>query len=108
MYRDISGNGTAYAMCVLPAAYLFKNITANGTTSVKGSPGVLKGIIVNSLGTVASLTTIYDSTSASGTKVGSLNTLSILGPIDYDVWMTTGITITTTGVLPPDITVIYL
>lgn len=105
-YRDL-GDGS-YVHCHLGPAYLFSNITTATTTVVKGSPGTLKAIIINSLGTVASVATIYNNTAGSGTKLGTINTLALLGPIVYDVWMSTGITVVTTGTLPPDITVIYL
>lgn len=108
MYRDIFNDGTAFALTVMPCAYLFRNITGTGTTVVKNAPGILKAVIVNGLGTVASACTIYNNTAGSGTKVGTINTLSLSGNFDYDVWMDTGITIVTTGILAPDLTIVYV
>lgn len=106
-YRDL-GDGS-YAPCLIGPGYAFTNITTSTTTVVKGTFCILKSIIVNSLGTVASVVTIYNNSAASGTKVGTLNTLALLGVIDYGgIVLSNGLTITTTGIVPPDITIIYL
>lgn len=84
------------------------NITAAGTYLIKTGPGVLRKVIFNkliSLGTV----TIYDSLTASGTKIGSpASPLTILQQqvvLDYNVAFLNGLTVVTT--LGQDITVTY-
>ena len=85
----------------------FVNITTATTTVVKASSGILKSITINSLGTVASLVTIYNNTAASGAKIGTINSLTIYGSFTFNVPFSTGLTIVTTGTVAPDITVVY-
>jgi hypothetical protein len=87
--------------------FSYSNITSATTTTVKSGAGFLHAIIINT--PVASATiTIYDSTTGSGTKIGTITlgaTLAndIYGNFLYDVYFTTGLTIVTSGVT--DITV---
>jgi hypothetical protein len=83
----------------------YAHISAATTTTVKSGAGVLHLINVGSLGTVASTATIYDNTTATGTVIGILNTLTLSGPFQYDVAFSTGLTIVTTGTVAPDLTV---
>lgn len=85
----------------------FSNITTSTTTVVKASAGVLKRVVINSKGTVASLTTIYNNTSASGAKIGTIDSLNLSGVFEYDAAFDTGLTIVTTGTVAPDVTVVY-
>jgi len=77
------------------------------TTLVKTGSGILHKIIVSGLGTVASKCEIYDNTSATGTLIGEIDTLTLSGPFTYDVAFTTGLTVKTTGTIAPRITVVY-
>ena len=101
--NTIAGNTTN----TLSAANGFRSITATGTTTIKTGAGVLHTVCINSLGTVASVVAIYDSTTATGTKIGTINSLTLGGSFVYDVAFSNGLTIATTGVLAPDITVSY-
>lgn len=89
--------------------YSYNNITTATTTTVKSGVGTLHSITINT--PVASGTiTIYDSTTGSGTKIGTITnpaTLLQMGPLvaAYDIAFTTGLTIVTTGA--QDITVVY-
>lgn len=85
----------------------FSNIVTSTTTVVKASAGTLKRVVINSKGTVASLTTIYNNTSATGAKIGTIDSLNLSGVFEYDVAFSTGLTIVTTGTVAPDITVVY-
>ncbi len=90
--------------------YQHKNITTATTTDVKGSPGFLHTVSINT--PVASSTIkIYDNTAGSGTLIGTITlpaTLLSQGPMYalLDVWCSVGITIVTTGT--SDITVSYV
>jgi hypothetical protein len=85
------------------AGFSFTNITTSTTTTVKSGAGVLHLVNINADGTVASVTTVYDSLVGSGTKIATINSLNLSGPFQYDIAFSTGLTIVTTGA--PDITV---
>lgn len=85
----------------------YRNITTATTTVVKSGVGTVKGVLINSKGTVASVITIYDNTSATGTKIGTIDSLTLSGFFDLGVVFSTGLTIVTTGTVAPDITIIY-
>jgi hypothetical protein len=87
----------------------YANITTATTTQVKASAGVLHTITINSLGTVASSITVYDSTTGTGTKIATIDSLSAtgLGSKIYDVSFATGLTVVTTGTAAPDITLSF-
>jgi hypothetical protein len=83
--------------------YIHRNITTGATTVVKSDAGVLKGITVNT--TAAGTITIYDNTSAAGTKIGTLKSSVVEGTYEYNVAFATGLTIVTGAA--SDITVAY-
>lgn len=85
----------------------FSHISTSTTTTVKSGAGTLKGVTVNTLGTVASTCTIYDNTTATGTIIAVINTLALGGSFTYDIKFSTGLTIVTTGTVAPDITVSF-
>jgi hypothetical protein len=87
--------------------YSFVNITTATTTVVKATAGRLHSVTINSKGTVSSLVTIYNNTSAAGTKVATIDSLNLSGVYVFDADCTTGITVVTTGTVAPDITVLY-
>jgi hypothetical protein len=86
---------------------LFRNITTATTTVVKTGAGVLRGITINTKGTIASSVTIYDNTAGSGTKIATIDSLNLAGQFEYDIAFATGVTVVTTGTVAPDITVSY-
>jgi len=83
--------------------YSYRNITSATTTNVVSGPGVLKSITVNT--TAAGTITIYDNTSATGTKIGTLKSSVAEGTYDFSAAFTTGLTIVTGAA--SDITVSY-
>ena len=87
--------------------FSYNNISAATTTVVKSGSGILHSICVNIKGTVASTTTVYDNTAASGNKIATIDSLSALGSYLYDVEFSTGLTLVTTGTIAPNITVSY-
>lgn len=101
----VQGAATGTPLPTVAGGNTFTNITTATTTTVKSGAGVLHTVCVNSLGTVASSTTIYDNTAGSGTKIATLNTLALLGCQTYDVAFATGLTVVTTGTIAPDVTI---
>jgi len=100
------GNAASSAVNV-QTSFLFSNITTATTTTVKSGAGILRGVTINTKGTIASAVTIYDSLSGSGTKIGTIDSLNLAGQFEYDIAFSTGLTIVTTGTVAPDITVAY-
>jgi len=100
--NDVTVNGSINTQDV---AFEYLNITTSTTTAVKSGSGVLHSISINTLGSVASLVTVYDNTSGSGTKIATINSLTLSGSFIYDITFNTGLTIVTTGA--PNITVSY-
>jgi hypothetical protein len=89
--------------------YSFNNITTATTTTVKSGAGTLHAIVFNTI--VASATvTVYDNTTATGTKIGTYtlpSTITSDNPFEilYDAAFATGLTIVTSGAT--DITALY-
>ena len=100
-----SGNDTIIANI---ATFIITNTNLsviNQPKLVKSGSGVLKRIIVNTIGTGSPTVTLYDNTTNSGTIIGILS-LSTVGSINYDLNFTNGLTIvasSTTG----DFTLVY-
>lgn len=87
-------------------AYKYANITGDATTLVKSGPGIMHGICVNTP-TATETSTVYDSLTATGTKIATLTSYTGLpGCYIYDVAFATGLTIVT-AVASGDITVSY-
>jgi hypothetical protein len=97
----------------------YTNITGNSTITIKSSSGTLHGILINNNSTGGTVT-IYDSTSASGTTIASLQigtstggTLSLtgtptstfLGPLGLE--FVNGLTVVSAGSTSNNITFIY-
>lgn len=87
----------------------FSNITTNTTTTVKSGAGILWRIVINTKGASANTATVYDNTAGSGTKIGTIDTVTgATGEIDYGgVNFATGLTIVTATGTAADITVVY-
>lgn len=85
-------------------AYAYANISTNTTTTVKSGTGVLHAITINT--TAAATITIYDSLTATGTKIGTIAASPVIGStLRFDVAFATGLTIVTAGA--SDLTVSY-
>lgn len=84
------------------------NITTATTTVVKSGSGFLHLIMVNAAAASATIT-IYDNTSAAGTKIGTVTMPATLlasqATLRFDVTFSTGLTIVTTGT--EDLTISY-
>jgi hypothetical protein len=80
------------------------NITTATTTTVKSGAGVLHSIVVNS--TAAGTIIIYNNTTATGTKLGTMKASIVEGTYLHDSHFDTGLTIVTGAA--SDITVNYL
>lgn len=84
--------------------FSYNNITTATTTVVKTGVGVLHSITVNT--TTAFAITVYDNTSAAGTKIATIAASPVIGStFIYDVAFKNGLTIVTAGA--SDLTVSY-
>ena len=108
---QIDANGkllVAGSFSATPAVNTFTHIsTSTITNGIKSGAGTLSRIVVNQTGTVASLITVYDNTTATGTVIAIIDGLSRTGNYDYECAFTTGLSIITTGTAAPDITVVW-
>lgn len=87
-------------------AFQYKNITTDATTTVETGPGFLHTVCVNTPAATGTVT-IYDSTTGSGTKIGTITSFaSTVGCLVYDVAFWTGLTVVT-ATAAPDITVSF-
>lgn len=86
--------------------FLHNNISTNATTVVKSGAGVLHCITVNTTGTTTTAT-VYDNTSAAGTKIATINSSASHITQIYDVSFNTGLTVVTAGAAASDITISY-
>lgn len=94
----------AYAQQGNPFQYV--NITTQTTTTVKTSSGTLHTICINTPAATGTIT-IYDNTTNSGTKIGTITAFASTNPcFTYDVNFWTGLTIVT-ATASNDITVSY-
>lgn len=86
----------------------FLNIAGAATTLVKTGPGVLDAIVFNKA-VASSVVTVYDSLSATGTKIATitqpLTLLDSQRALAYGAVFVTGLTVVTSAA--DDITVIY-
>lgn len=85
----------------------FSNINTNTTSTVKSGAGVLKRIVVNKVGASSNTCTIYDSTTATGTIIGTIDPVHMQMVFEYDLVFSNGLTIVTANGTAADITVIY-
>jgi hypothetical protein len=79
------------------------NITSATTTTLKSGKGNLKAIVVGT--TAAGTVTIYDNTSAAGTKIGTLKASIAEGTYTFECRFITGLTIVTGAA--SDLTVVW-
>jgi hypothetical protein len=100
---DQTTPGTTNAVVNTEKGDSYSHITTSTTTTVKGSAGTIKKVIVNTLGTVASTCTVKDGS----TTLAVIDTLTAggTGTYDYNIACATSIVVVTTGA--PDITVTY-
>jgi len=72
-------------------AFTYGHMSTPTTTTFKSGAGTLHNVSVNTLGTVASTATIYDSLTGSGAIIGIINTLNLAGSFILDVAFTIGL-----------------
>lgn len=80
-----------------------QNIATATTTTVKTGRGILGSIIVNT--TAAGTITVYDSATATGTKLATFKASVVEGTYTFNCFFLTGLTVVTGGA--SDITVTY-
>lgn len=84
----------------------YKNITTDTTTLVKGGAGVLASVCVNTPAATETIT-LYDSLTATGTKIGTITLYASTNPcFYYNVNFLIGLTVVT-AIAAGDITVGY-
>ena len=98
------------AMPSVVGPYNYTNITTLATTQVKNKAGVLHLVQVNAPNAAAGTITVWDSLTASGTKIATIITpasaTAFPVPMVFDVVFNTGLTIQTT-VQALDITIAW-
>ena len=105
----ISGENTTLNRLMTAPSYSFANYTTNQTgTNAKASAGIFHGISVNAKGTVASSIKVWDGLAGAGTLVCTIDSLNLSGTFLYDATCATGITVTSTGTVAPDFTILYV
>lgn len=85
----------------VPNGDLYANVAADAT--IKATPGVLKSVIVNSKGTVASTITVRDGTNV----IAIIDSLNLSGTFTFNVGCLTNINVVVTGTIKPNLTVTY-
>lgn len=87
--------------------YSYTNITTDTTTTIKSGTGVLHEICINTPAATETIT-LWDNTSASGTKIGTITVFASTNPcMTYDIVFQTGLTIVT-ATAASDLTVAWL
>ena len=77
----------------------------NSTILAKTGTGILHTLVVT--GGTAGTIVLYDNTEASGTVIANLASTNAVDSLPFDVTFTTGLTVSTTAVDTPRLTVIY-
>ena len=99
---------SANALPMVPNASSYLNIVGAGTTVVKSGAGTLRRIVCNKA-VASSVITIYDNTTGSGTKIGTITQpITLLGSqivFEYGCVFATGLTVVTSAA--DDLTVVY-
>ncbi len=112
---EVNNDGSdAYAKAVVPtdasgvpisAGNSATNITTATTTLVKSGAGVFASLNINT-GGAASVATVYDSLTGSGTKLGTFSTAT-QGVLPINLAFSTGLTVVTATGTPADITIAF-
>jgi hypothetical protein len=89
-----------------PQSWLYSHISTLTTTVVKSGTGVLHSVAVNAPGGVGCFVTLYDSVTASGTKIAVAD-CSGAKQLNYDVALANGLTVVTTSLANPDVTITF-
>jgi hypothetical protein len=109
MGTAIAGEDLTNDVLKVEMRYSYTGITTATTTTVKSSPGFLHKIIFNKR-VANGVTTIYDNTTNSGTKIATITEGAAIlsdppNPVEYNCVFSTGLTIVTSA--NEDITVVW-
>jgi hypothetical protein len=75
----------------------FKYISSPGSYFIKNTPGRLHRVVITDRGTAAATINIYDSTTAGGTLITSLDTNDVLQELNYELEFDVGLTVEALG-----------
>ena len=81
-------------------------VVVNSPTSIKTGAGILRKVVINTVGTGSASVTLYDNTTNSGTIIAVLSLLTAIGYVDYNLNFSTGLTMVVNSTIP-DFTVVY-
>ena len=104
LLKDASGRVIQDASAVNLFAHY---ATRQKLTAIKTTGGILVAVIVNTGGGLDSVTTLYDSNGEESDIIAVIDSRNMTGVFNYNCKTDTGITISTTGIEAPDVTVIY-
>ena len=86
--------------------YNYNLISTATTTTLLNRPGKLQLVTVNSKGSAGSTISIYDATTATGNPLAIIDA-TIGGTFFYEINLKAGLTVVTTGVTAPHLTVTF-
>jgi hypothetical protein len=69
----------------------FACIEANGSTAVKGSPGTLQAVVINTKGASSNVLKLYDGADNTGTLIATIDTTVDPGTFLYGLVFTAGL-----------------
>lgn len=114
IYTTTLLNGASTASVSLTAVstggYSYTHIAAGqATTTVKSGAGTLHSIVLNSAATATNVTTVFDSTTGSGSVIAipAVTTATVPTTLIFDLAFATGLTILTATANGGDMTVCY-
>jgi glucokinase len=99
-------NQGAGSIPVYESGLAYKNITTAQSAAVKASPGTLGAVTVNTAGAGSTLV-LYDSLSATGTKIATISTAA-QADLPFNCVTTIGLFAVTLGGTAADITITYM
>jgi len=104
LMQDVTNS--ACRSSLLSDTYTFSEFTTNTTTTLKTGGGYLHTIVPGKGGS-AWVIDCWNNTAASGAKILSMTIPAVVTSVAYDVAFTIGLTCTTSGTTPGDLTVSY-
>jgi hypothetical protein len=104
LMQDVANS--ACRSSLLSDTYTFSEFTTNATTTLKTGAGFLHAIVPGKGGS-AWVIDCWNNTAASGAKILSMTIPAVVVSVAYDVAFTIGLTCTTSGTTPGDLTVSY-
>ena len=87
----------------------FLNVTGlTAGTTIKTGQGTLSAVMINTKGGTGNVFTVYDSLTATGTKIATIDTTSSLTYLPYNAAFANGLTFTNSVGTSADVTFLYL